>query len=136
MLKSDAEPAELKPSDHVLPYSDPVLRRKVEMEGLVRKLAATGFLTFRRAARSNVGVFCVAKKDHQLRLIFDCRATNVLCKLPPTTELATPNAFADLDLRDGDPTGVFVGRRMSRGLNRPWLLAPPMDLSRRPHGAE
>ena len=55
----------------VLPYTDPVLRRRGEMESLVRKLAATGFLTFRKMARSKVGVFCVAKKDDQLRLIFD-----------------------------------------------------------------
>ena len=105
IVKSDAEIAELKPEDYILPYTDPVLRRKGEMEGLVRKLAATGFLTFRRVCRSKVGVFCVAKKDDQLRLIFDCRATNILCKPPPTAELATPNAFANLDLRDSDSIG-------------------------------
>jgi len=62
IVKSDAEIAELKPEDYIIPYTDPVLRRKGEMEGLVKKLAATGFLTVRRVCRSMVGVFCVATK--------------------------------------------------------------------------
>ena len=53
----------MDPSSFIIPYTDPVLRRRGEMESLVKKLAATGFLTFRKIARSKVGVFCVAKKD-------------------------------------------------------------------------
>ncbi len=40
-----------------------------------------------------------------MSLSFDCRATTILCKPPPTAELATPNAFANLDLRDIDSFG-------------------------------
>ena len=118
ILKSDEEIEAMDPSSFIIPYTDPVLRRRGEMESLVKKLAATGFLTFRKIARSKVGVFCVAKKDDQLRLILDCRATNALCKPPPTTELATPNAFANLDLRDPYSAEVLAESR------QPGMLPP------------
>ena len=53
------------------PYSDPRLREPRELIGLAHKLHASGFLTFRKKARSKVGVFTVAKKDDWLRLVFD-----------------------------------------------------------------
>ena len=97
ILKSDAKMAQLAPEDHVVPYVGPVLRGHAAIVSLVKKLAATGVFTFRQVCRSKVGVFCVAKKDGMFRLNFDCRPTNVLCKKPPTSELSTPNVFANLD---------------------------------------
>ena len=72
------------------------------MRGLVDRLFAAGLLTFRRKCRAKAGVFCVAKKDGMLRLIFDCRPLNTLAKAPPTSELPTSSSFASLDLSDPD----------------------------------
>ena len=63
IFKSDEEIEAMDADSFVLPYTDPVLRRRGEMKSLVRKLAATGFPTPRKRARSKVGVFCAAKKD-------------------------------------------------------------------------
>ena len=100
ILKSDAEIAELRPEDHVTPYTDPVLQRPGELRRLVNKLHETRFLTFRRVCRSKVGIFTVAKKDGLLRLIFDCRPANVLHREPPRSELSAANAYTNIDWSD------------------------------------
>ena len=100
IVKSDAEMSLLRDEDYIEPYTDPFLKVKKNMLGLVRKLKDIGFVTFRRKRRARVGVFTVSRKDDMLRLVFDCRPANQLHRSPPLTELATPGAFAHLDLSD------------------------------------
>ena len=100
ILKSDAEVADLRPEDHVEPYTDPALQEPGELRRLVDKLHETRFLTFRRVCRSKVGIFTVAKKDGLLRLIFDCRPANVLHREPFRSELSAANAYTNLDWSD------------------------------------
>ena len=98
--KSDDEMAQLLPEYFVEPYVDSALRGRRAMRGLVERLSPAGLLTWRRKCRVKAGVFCVAKKDGMLRLIFDCRPLNTMAKGPPTSELPTPSAFGNLDLSD------------------------------------
>ena len=94
ILKSDEEMSEIREGDFVKPYTDPLLRSRASLLELVRKLHVHHLITFRRVARAKVGVFTVVKKDESLRLIFDCRETNLLCRPPPTSEMATAAALA------------------------------------------
>ena len=103
ILKSDDEMARMQPEDFVEPYVDPALRGRRAMRELVDKLLAAGLLTWRRRCRAKCGCFCVAKKDGNLRLIFDCRPLNALSKPPPTSTLSTPSSFSNLDWTDPSP---------------------------------
>jgi hypothetical protein len=62
VLKTDEELKRLQPEDFNKPYTDPLLKRKGQMEGLLQKLHQIDFLTFRRRARAKVGLFTVEKK--------------------------------------------------------------------------
>ena len=50
----------------------------------------------------------MAKKDGQLRLIFDCREANEYCRCPPVTEMCTPAALGGVDL--SWPEGANAGQ--------------------------
>jgi hypothetical protein len=83
----------------ISPYWDPKLRRsKSQRILLYQALHRCGLLTFRRTAKAKIGFFCVKKKDGMLRLIVDARVPNACHQRPPTTRLATPEAFSNLDL--------------------------------------
>ncbi len=59
-------------------------------------------MTLRPVACSFVGAFCVRKKDPAfIRLVIDCRGTNLLHQDPPTTRLGSARCYRDLDLSAG-----------------------------------
>ena len=77
------------------PYTDPILSSSRLYRDLVGRLVQGNHLGFSLVRRSTVGVFTVAKKiDEQgiewLRLMFDCRQVNWMCRAPPKARLATP----------------------------------------------
>ena len=85
------------------PYWDPVLRhsRTTRMDFVVRLFRA-GLMTLRPIASSFVGAFCVRKKDPAfIRLVIDCRGTNLLHQDPPTTRLGSSRCYGDLDFSAG-----------------------------------
>ena len=86
-------------------YSDPELRDRVSLLKLILLLKNRGLICFRTFRRAIVGVFTVAKKDSWLRLIFDCRGANLLCRHPPKSYLSTPGALASLRIGDNDLAG-------------------------------
>ena len=65
------------------PYSDPALKSDTPgLKWLVNKLNAASLITFRRARRETVGVFCVYMKGDRQRLVFDCRWSNAHLEKP------------------------------------------------------
>ena len=91
MLRDPVEVAEMKKSNPVIPYVDPVLRRsKRQYERFVRRLYGVGIVDFTLTAESHVGLFFVHKKNGTLRFIQDARVTNMLFKDPPPVSLLTP----------------------------------------------
>lgn len=85
------------------PYWDPVLRhsRTTRLDFVVRLFRA-GLMTLRPVASSFVGAFCVRKKDPAfIRLVIDCRGTNLLHQDPPTTRLGSARCYGDLDFSAG-----------------------------------
>eukprot|EP00972_Heterocapsa_arctica_P066386 9795962-Heterocapsa_arctica.AAC.1 len=51
--------------------------------------------------REEAGAFCVLKKDTKLRLIFDTRRSNMHFADPPHVELASGEAFSDMEVEPG-----------------------------------
>ena len=66
----------------------------------MEKLHHRGLLAYRMKANTFVGVFTVAKKQDQLRLIFDCRAANAVHRTTTSADLATPSAITNVDCSD------------------------------------
>ena len=63
---------------------DPVLEEDpVAYLSLVLSLHERSMLRYSKCCKASVGLFCVAKKSGQLRLIVDCRPLNQLLKSPP-----------------------------------------------------
>jgi hypothetical protein len=62
-------------------YTDPILKNdRRRMIDLIRRLRDLGLVVFRRRRIYTIGIFCVAKKNDQLRLVFDCRPANQRCR--------------------------------------------------------
>ena len=59
IVKDDADMKEVE-ADLVKPYTDPLLKQRGNMLDLVRRLAAVGFIVYRRVRRCRVGVSTVA----------------------------------------------------------------------------
>ena len=64
IVKSDAEMSLLRDEDYIEPYTDPFLKVKKNMLGLVRKLKDIGFVTFRRKRRARGGLHGVSQGRH------------------------------------------------------------------------
>eukprot|EP00438_Fugacium_kawagutii_P020747 Skav227424 [mRNA] locus=scaffold1986:83849:88250:+ [translate_table: standard] len=82
------------------PYWDPGLRfsRKMRLD-FISRLFQAGLMTLRPVASSFVGAFCVKKKDPRyVRLVIDCRGTNMLHQDPPVTRLGSSRCYGDLEL--------------------------------------
>ena len=77
-----------------------------------------------------VGIFCVAKKSGQLRLIIDARCSNQHFKSPPSVALATSESFSKFECPGGglvfistvDVAGCFHIMRMPPWLTRYFCL--------------
>ena len=97
MLRTDAD---LEHSASPKPYIDDAFNDTAVYLDLVQTLYSLGLLVFSQVRACTVGIFTVAKKQDQLRLIFDCRPTNRLCRKPPQSHLATPGALSEINLSD------------------------------------
>ena len=92
----------------IVPYWDPKLRHsKKELVRLITGLARVGLVTFRAAVKEKIGLFFVRKKTPQwIRMVIDARRVNHRHRCPPTTKLATPRAFVDIQFpptNNGEP---------------------------------
>ena len=88
-------------SDPVYPYWDPVLsNNRSERIKFIKQLADKGLVSFRREIFCKVGVFFVAKKRDQIRMVIDARLVNQSHRTPPHVALGSPSAWADLNLSD------------------------------------
>ena len=90
----------------IKPYWDPKLRHsKSEVVRLMVGLAQKGLVTFRTRIKERIGIFCVKKKTPEWnRMVIDARRVNYFHKTPPTTRLATPRSFLDIQF-DRDMEG-------------------------------
>jgi hypothetical protein len=108
MLKSEEEV--LRDGDHLGEpsiYTDPSLRSRSKYLSFLQVLFARGILRWTTRCKSNVGVFCVSKKNGKQRLIVDARAANRHFRAPPSTCLSTAEQLADIrTTHDGD---LFFG---------------------------
>lgn len=87
-------------------FHDPSFRDPLVWAGFVFELHRSSLIHFTMSPRVQVGIFFVSKKNNRLRMIIDARRTNALFKPPPTTALASIEAFARLDLSPDELTGV------------------------------
>eukprot|EP00438_Fugacium_kawagutii_P022823 Skav218923 [mRNA] locus=scaffold2031:18320:23007:+ [translate_table: standard] len=102
--KSSSEVAAEEPCD-ITPYWDPKLQHSdKEKVRLIVALANQGLVTFRRSIKERIGLFFVKKKTPEyIRLVLDSRRVNAHHKTPPTTRLATPRSYLDIQFGcDGD----------------------------------
>eukprot|EP00971_Amphidinium_carterae_P289304 5744105-Amphidinium_carterae.1 len=60
-----------------------------------------GLFSLGRDYRSLVTPFFVAKKDHRIRLIFDCRRSNQFFEEPPNVHLFSGSGFGEVLLSEG-----------------------------------
>ena len=87
----------------IVPYWDPVLKHSPkELKKLMVKLANRGLVTFRTSIRERIGIFFVKKKTPEfIRMVIDARRANARHKAPPTTRLATPRSYLEMQLDAG-----------------------------------
>jgi len=89
-------------------YMDPVLKNNPKKYALfVRRCHAIGILDFTLQCKSELGIFFVKKKHNKLRMILDCRATNLLFKTPPPTSLVTGEGLGKIEVDIGDARDEF-----------------------------
>jgi hypothetical protein len=94
----------------IVPYWDVSMRtdRTIYLKFL-RQLKEARILGATRNRRGTVTPFCVAKKDHRLRLVLDCRAVNQLFRHAPRMELAPPEMLANLSVEPGKQVFLAIG---------------------------
>ena len=79
-------------------YTDPALKVRETQLDLIRTLRERGLICFRVNRIAILGPFTVDKKGTSLRLVFDCRMSNLFCRCPPKTFLSTPSALSRIRL--------------------------------------
>ena len=92
-------------------YFDPILRNSpTKYAAFVRGCARIGMLSFTQQFKSELGIF-FHQKEKRLRLILDCRASNILFHMPPFAELATGEGLSQTELEidnTADKTGLRI----------------------------
>ena len=98
MIEKSPEEIACEPPCRIKPYWDPKLRHnRSEVVKLMVGLAQKGLVTFRTRIKEKIGIFCVKKKTPEWnRMVIDARRVNYFHKTPPTTRLATPRSFLDI----------------------------------------
>ena len=98
----------------ITPYWDPKLKRSPsEMKKLIVGLANQGLVTFRTHIKEEIGLFFVKKKTPEwIRMVIDARRVNHRHARPPTTRLATPRAFLDIQF----PPSTQPGEPLAYGI--------------------
>ncbi|CAE8644665.1 unnamed protein product [Polarella glacialis] len=112
-------------------YIDPVLGHNVKTYArFIKQLDKRHMLGFRKASGEAglMGVFCVAKKNGALRLIFDTRLINCMFKPAPATQLPTASAIASVEIyEDIHDDEIFLAA--GDLANAFYTLGLPEDLS-------
>eukprot|EP00971_Amphidinium_carterae_P019267 379259-Amphidinium_carterae.1 len=79
------------------PYVDAVLRKsKKKYQDFVAMLVEKQLVIFSDRCKAKAGVFFVAKKNDDLRMVIDARPANRLFTTPPGVNMATAGTFANL----------------------------------------
>ena len=85
------------------PYSDPALRQSRVWSDFVSRLHHSGLLDFAYdRGRESVEFFCVPKKDQRLRLVCDCRHSNVWFREPDNVTLCTGETLGNLEVGEDE----------------------------------
>ncbi|CAK0805153.1 unnamed protein product, partial [Prorocentrum cordatum] len=85
------------------PYSDPALRQPRVWSDFVSRLHRSGLLDFAYdRGRESVEFFCVPKEDQRLRLVCDCRRSNVWFREPDNVTLCTGETLGNLEVGGGE----------------------------------
>lgn len=82
------------------PYWDPILKNSKSVRTkLLVDLWKVGVVSFRTSIKASVGLFFVKKKTPEyIRMVVDCRISNVHHRSPPVTRLGSGSGFIDFDL--------------------------------------
>ena len=67
-----------------------------------KQLLRLGLIRVTDVSKSEVGMFCVSKKDGSLRLIIDARPANALMVKPPHTALCNSEILAAIESASSD----------------------------------
>ena len=102
ILKGDLD---VDPADRPQLYTDPALQDRKGLLALVHMLLHRGLVVARLTRIATVGIFTVFKKGDLLRLVFDCRLSNLFCHKPPHSHLSTVGAVASIRLPPVTPSG-------------------------------
>ena len=87
----------------ITPYMDENLKASPQAYAdFIADIFARGMIDFDRTATSVITPFFVSKKSGKLRLVLDCRASNLLFAHPPDIALAAGYTFAQLEIPDGE----------------------------------
>ena len=104
LLLPDVEAEAALATAGVTPYTDPALiQSRCRYRQLVTELDRRGLIHWSRRPRERVGVFFAAKKNGKLRMIIDCRRTNLRFRSPPGVDLRSAETFGRIE---ADMTGV------------------------------
>ena len=140
MLRSEDGDADSK----VVPYIDPILKNDPgEYCNFLQELQKRQMVSFRvaKGEKGKLGVFFVAKKSGQLRLIFDTRLLNQSFHDPPSTDLPSADSFTRLEmppdqqffLGSGDLSNAFytlsVPPELGKMFTLPCVKAGPLGIS-------
>ena len=98
-------------SDDSRIYSDPVLRGRRNLLGLILRLNKCWLTCFRSYRGGRAGVFTVGKKDGELRLGFDARRPNECFYSPPKSSPSTFSAIVAVRLHSTCRAGNAVDLR-------------------------
>jgi hypothetical protein len=125
MLRSD----DTVTHEKVVPYVDPILKNNPHEYGrFIKELHSRNMLGFRVAngETGKLGIFFVAKKSGQLRLIFDTRLLNQDFREPPTTDLPSADSFTRMEMPENSQYYIGSGDLS----NAFYTLSVPEELGR------
>ena len=108
MLRADNQASE----DNIVPYTDRVVKNNPkEYCAFLHEPSKRNMIKYRLAngEKGKLGVFFVAKKSGQLRLIFDTRLLNQAFHDPPSTDLPSAGSFTRLEVPEGSQFYIASG---------------------------
>ena len=117
----------------IKPYMDIVLdRNRAEYPDFIQDIHRRGLVNLTLEPAERVAMLFVGKKDKQLRAIVDARLPNRRFADAPGVSLATPEAFARLEVTEDirpwmatvDVENCFYRMRIDHGLGRYFCLPP------------
>lgn len=135
MLLGDGEVGMMtEKNEPIVTYMDPILRDDLPTYcEFIHDLYQAGMIEFTNRPTGLVTPFCVAKKSGRLRLILDCRDTNLRFKPPPPMAAGTGAAWSQIRIPQGqqlfvaqsDIKDYFYSLQLPPEL-RPMFAMPPV----------